>query len=59
MAVLFCHADDLHDAVSAAVGAINARLSRRGLQLEPSDAEALREALVDALELAEVVEVQE
>lgn len=58
MACLFPEADDIHDAARGAVDAINARLGRRGLQLEPSDWEALRDAVVAALADAEVVEVE-
>ena len=53
----FCAADDTHDAAADAIRAINARLSRRGLQLEPASFDALREQLADDLQLAVVVEV--
>lgn len=58
MPCLFPAADDVHDAAADAVRCIDARLSRRGLQLGPSDWEALRDAVVEALGDAEVVAVE-
>ena len=54
MADLFASCDDIHDAAADGIRAINQRLSRRGLQLEPLACEALREVLRGALQLAEV-----
>jgi hypothetical protein len=51
---MFRHYDDIHDAGSDGIRAINQRLSRRGLQLEGASFEALREVLRAALQLAEV-----
>jgi hypothetical protein len=51
---LFRDCDDVYDAGSDGIRAINARLSRRGLQLEGASFEALREVLRGALQLAEV-----
>jgi hypothetical protein len=51
--------DDIYDTAADAVRAINARLSRRGLQLSPDDASTLRDALVSALESTEVEEADE
>jgi inhibitor of KinA sporulation pathway (predicted exonuclease) len=53
---LFRDCDDVYDAASDAIRAINARLGRRGLQLEGASFEALRDALTAALRLAEVEE---
>jgi hypothetical protein len=52
----FYECDDIYDAAADAVRAINARLSRRGLQLSPDDASTLRDALVSALQSTEVEE---
>jgi hypothetical protein len=54
MPSLFCQSDDVYDAASDGIRAINARLSGRGLQLEGASFEALRELLQAALQLAEV-----
>jgi hypothetical protein len=50
----FGDCDDIHDAASDGARAINSRLTRRGLQLEPGSFEALREVLAAALRLATV-----
>lgn len=49
--------DDVYDVAADAVRCIDARLERRGLQLEPAAGEALRTALEGVLRLAEVQEV--
>jgi hypothetical protein len=54
MSDMFRHYDDIPDAGSDGIRAINQRLSRRGLQLEGASFEALREVLRAALQLAEV-----
>lgn len=54
----FRECDDVYDAAAGAVRAINARLARRGLQLVPDDAEAIRDALVGGLQDSEVEEAQ-
>ncbi len=54
MSDLFRHCDDVYDAGSDGIRAINQRLSRRGLQLEGASFEALRDLLRAALQLAEV-----
>lgn len=54
----FGHCDDTWDAAVDGVRAINARLSRHGLQLAPASFEALRDTIAGALGLAEVVEVE-
>jgi inhibitor of KinA sporulation pathway (predicted exonuclease) len=54
MPELFRDCDDVYDAASDGMRAINARLGRRGLQLEGASFEALRDALTAALQLAEV-----
>lgn len=46
--------DDIYDAAADAVGCIDARLHRRGLQLEPSASEALRHSLESILHLMQV-----
>ena len=57
MACSFYEADDIHDAAGDASDAINARLGRRGLQLEPSDWQTVRDAVLEALGDAAVVNV--
>lgn len=46
--------DDVYDVAADAVCCIDARLQRRGLQLESTAGEALRTALEGVLKLAEV-----
>lgn len=46
--------DDVYDVAADAVRCIDARLQRRGLQLEPATGEALRTALEGLLNMAEV-----
>ena len=46
--------DDVYDAASGLVSGINARLHRRGLQLEPTAAYNLRHTLEGVLHLMEV-----
>ena len=46
--------DDIYDAAADAVGCIDARLHRRGLQLEPAASEALRQTLEGILRLMRV-----
>jgi hypothetical protein len=46
--------DDVYDVAADAVRCIDARLQRRGLQLEPAAGEALRTALEGVLHLAGV-----
>lgn len=58
MADLFCHADDVWDAAADGARAINARLTRRGLQLDSASFEALRDTIAGALSLAEVEGVE-
>lgn len=58
MADLFCQADNVWDAATDGARAINARLSRRGLQLDSASFDALRHTLAGALSLAEVEGVE-
>lgn len=58
MADLFCHCDDVWDAAADGARAINARLTRRGLQLDSASFEALRHTIADALGQAEVERVE-
>jgi hypothetical protein len=58
MAGLFHDCDDIHDAAADAVRAINARLSRRGLQLVPEHWEPLRQMMTGALALVSVEGVE-
>lgn len=58
MAQPFCEADDVWDAAADSTRAINARLNRLGLQLEPSGFEALRHTIAGILSLAEVEGVE-
>lgn len=53
----FGDCDDIHDAASDGARAINSRLTRRGLQLEPASFDAVREMLAAALRLATVQSV--
>lgn len=46
--------DDVYDVAADAVRCIDARLQRRGLQLDPTAGEALRSTLEGVLHLAEV-----
>ena len=46
--------DDIYDAAADAVGCIDARLKCRGLQLQPTAGEALRQTLEGVLRLMEV-----
>jgi predicted nuclease with RNAse H fold len=54
----FHDCDDIHDAASDVVRALNARLSRRGLQLVPEHWEPLRELIAAALSLVRVEGVE-
>ena len=54
MAEPFHDCDDIHDAASDAVRALNTRLSRRGLQLVPEAWQPLREVIAAVLPLVEV-----
>jgi hypothetical protein len=54
----FRDCDDIHDAATDAVRAVNARLGRRGLQLVPEHWEPLRELVAAALPLVLVEGVE-
>jgi len=51
---VFSQFDDVYDASRGAVAAIDARLSRLGMQLEEDSAESLRHVLENLLQLVEV-----
>ena len=58
MATPFYEADDIHDAATDAVRALNHRLERRGLQLIPEHFGPLRDLLAAALPLIKVEGVE-